>query len=124
MQLLLTQQPLDLRVLHPDAPHWLQENPGPAPSTSGNPNPNKVRIRAIDARENSNDVVLVDSGASACVSGDSPFFTLERRLIKPIPVLLAYRDFSLILTGVGSLKIPTSNGTLHVCNVYHHPNIP
>ncbi|PLW50849.1 hypothetical protein PCASD_01135 [Puccinia coronata f. sp. avenae] len=94
------------------------------PSTSGNNNPDKVRIRAINARDNASDVVLIDSGASACVSGDSPFFTLERRLIKPIPVLLASRNSSLILTGVGSLKIPTPNGTLRVRNVYHHPNIP
>jgi hypothetical protein len=60
-------------------------------------NPEKVRIRAINATANSNDTVLVDSGASACVSGNSPFFTLESRLTKPIPVLLASFKSSMML---------------------------
>jgi hypothetical protein len=93
------------------------------PSTR-TPNPDKVRIRAIDATANSNDTVLVDSGASACVSGDSPFFILESRLTRPIPVLLASCKSSMVLTGVGSLKIPTPSGTIRIRNVYHHPSIP
>jgi hypothetical protein len=83
-----------------------------------------VRIRAINAAANSSNTVLVDSGASACVSGDSPFFTLESRLTKPIPVLLASCKSSMTLTGVGSLTIPTPNRTIQIRNVYHHPSIP
>ncbi|PLW27547.1 hypothetical protein PCASD_23419 [Puccinia coronata f. sp. avenae] len=93
----------------------------PPPQTQ---NPDKVRIQAINATATSNDTVLVDSGASACVSGDSPFFTMESRLTKPIPVLLASCNSSMTLTGVGSLRIPMPNGTIRIRNVYHHPSIP
>jgi hypothetical protein len=58
-------------------------------SATQNDNPDKVRIRAIDTNVTNNKTVLIDLGASACVSGDSPFFKLESRLTKPIPVLLA-----------------------------------
>jgi hypothetical protein len=30
----------------------------------------------------------------------------------------------MVLTGVGSLKIPTPSGTIRIKNVYHHPSIP
>ncbi|PLW19705.1 hypothetical protein PCASD_13171 [Puccinia coronata f. sp. avenae] len=93
-------------------------------STPNNPTPTNVRVRAIDATANPSDTVLIDSGASACVSGDSPYFHLESRLTKPIPVLLASRKSNMTLTGVGSLKIPTPNGTIRIKNVYHHPSIP
>jgi hypothetical protein len=84
----------------------------------------KVRIRAIDAAANFSDMDLVDSGASACVSGNSPFFNFETGLTKPIPVLLASHKSSMLLTGIGSLTIPTPNGTIRLKNVYYHPSIP
>jgi hypothetical protein len=101
----------------------IKMNP-PSSSNSIHTNPVNVRVRTIDASANPSDTVLIDSGALACVSGDSPFFTFESRLTQPIPVLLASRKSSMCLTGVGSLKIPTPNGTIWIKNVYHHPTIP
>ncbi|KAA1116774.1 hypothetical protein PGTUg99_017263 [Puccinia graminis f. sp. tritici] len=92
------------------------------PGTSSKPGP--VRVRAIDTSAPNDDTVLIDSGASACVSGNSPFFTFERRLTNPVPVLLASRKSEMNLTGIGSLKIPTPSGTIRIKNVYHHPSIP
>ncbi|KAA1135203.1 hypothetical protein PGTUg99_013403 [Puccinia graminis f. sp. tritici] len=94
-------------------------NPG---ATSSKPGP--VRVRAIDTSAPNDDTVLIDSGASACVSGNSPFFTFERRLTNPVPVLLASRKSEMTLTGIGSLKIPNPSGTIRIKNVYHHPTIP
>ncbi|PLW08123.1 hypothetical protein PCANC_27638 [Puccinia coronata f. sp. avenae] len=94
-------------------------NSAPATRT----NPVNVRVCAIDTTANPSDTVLIDSGASACVSGDSPFFTLETRLTQPIPVLLASRKSSMCLTGIGSLRIPTPSGTIRIKRVYHHPSI-
>ncbi|PLW43994.1 hypothetical protein PCANC_08571 [Puccinia coronata f. sp. avenae] len=95
-------------------------NSAPATQT----NPVNVQVCAIDATANPSDTVLIYSGASACVSGDSPFFTLETRLTQPIPVLLASRKSSMCLTGIGSLRIPTPSGTIRIKRVYHHPSIP
>jgi hypothetical protein len=50
------------------------------PNPSTHTNPANVRVRAIDATANPSDTILIDSGASACVSGDSPYFSLESRL--------------------------------------------
>jgi hypothetical protein len=60
-------------------------------NTTGKPTqkPDQVKIRPIDTANTTSNTILIDSGASACVSGDSPFFTLETRLTQPIPVLLA-----------------------------------
>ncbi|KAI7955267.1 hypothetical protein MJO28_005667 [Puccinia striiformis f. sp. tritici] len=87
-------------------------------------NPSFVKVRAVDLNATPDDTVLVDSGASACVSGNSPFFIFEKRLTNPIPVLMASRKSKMLLTGVGSLKIPTPSGTIRIKNVYHNPSIP
>ncbi|KAI7934323.1 hypothetical protein MJO28_017169 [Puccinia striiformis f. sp. tritici] len=89
-----------------------------------NLNPSVVKVRAVDLNATPDDTVLVDSGASACVSGNSPFFVFEKRLMTPIPVLMASRKSNMLLTGVGSLKIPTPSGTIRIKNVYHNPSIP
>ncbi|KAI9621919.1 hypothetical protein H4Q26_015354 [Puccinia striiformis f. sp. tritici PST-130] len=89
-----------------------------------NLNPSFVKVRAVDLNATPDDTVLVDSGASACVSGNSSFFVFEKRLMTPIPVLMASRKSNMLLTGVGSLKIPTPSGTIHIKNVYHNPSIP
>ncbi|POW17500.1 hypothetical protein PSHT_06371 [Puccinia striiformis] len=89
-----------------------------------NLNPSFVKVRAVDLNATPDDTVLVDSGASACVSGNSSFFVFEKRLMTPIPVLMASRKSNMLLTGVGSLKIPTPSGTIRIKNVYHNPSIP
>ncbi|KNZ60534.1 hypothetical protein VP01_153g1 [Puccinia sorghi] len=55
--------------------------------------------------------------------GNSVFFCLECKLAKPISVLLMSRKTSLFLTGIGSLRIPTPNGTIRIKPVYHNPSI-
>ncbi|POW07679.1 hypothetical protein PSTT_08092 [Puccinia striiformis] len=94
------------------------------PSGPSNQVPKYIQVRALDVSAPHDDTVLVDSGASACVSGDSPFFTFERRLTSPIPVRMASRNSTMALTGIGSLKIPTPSGTIRIRNVYHNPTIP
>ncbi|POW12527.1 hypothetical protein PSHT_08069 [Puccinia striiformis] len=95
-----------------------------APSGPSNTVPKYIQVRALDVSAPHDDTVLIDSGASACVSGDSPFFTFERRLTSPIPVRMASRNSTMALTGLGSLKIPTPSGTIRIRNVYHNPTIP
>ncbi|KAI7933335.1 hypothetical protein MJO28_017711 [Puccinia striiformis f. sp. tritici] len=94
------------------------------PSGPHNQVPDHVQVRALDVTAPHDDTVLIDSGASACVSGDSPFFTFERKLTSPIPVRMASRNSTMSLTGLGSLKIPTPSGTIRIRNVYHNPSIP
>ncbi|KNZ62812.1 hypothetical protein VP01_1220g5 [Puccinia sorghi] len=69
-------------------------------SGPSNQRPTQVWVQAVDMSKPHSDTILIDSGASACVSGNSVFFCLECTLTKPIPVLLTSRKPSLFLTSI------------------------
>lgn len=73
----------------------------------------------MDTGKSHSNAGLIASGASACLSGDSAFFFLERKLTKPIPVLLASRKPLLFLTRIGSLRIPMPSSKIRIKQVYH-----
>ncbi|MBW0538038.1 hypothetical protein O181_077753 [Austropuccinia psidii MF-1] len=62
--------------------------------------------------------ILLDSGASAHVSGKSPFLFDVVPLSRPISLLLADPNTVLHATGIGRLCIPLKEGELNVDSVY------
>ncbi|MBW0476544.1 hypothetical protein O181_016259 [Austropuccinia psidii MF-1] len=75
----------------------------------------------IDARhisEVDDGQILLDSGASAHVSGNSPFLCDIEILKQPIPLLLADPKTVVRATRRGKLCIPVKEGIINVDNVY------
>ncbi|MBW0477778.1 hypothetical protein O181_017493 [Austropuccinia psidii MF-1] len=68
--------------------------------------------------------VLIDSGASAHVSGTSHLLYNVLPLKSPIPLILADPKTTIYATGVGELRIPMTEGVLHIPNVYVCDAIP
>jgi hypothetical protein len=88
------------------------------PPQMQNGNPSNGRIRKIDVPDANDGTVLLDSGSTINVSGNSQFFTITRRLEKPLTVSLAISEFTAPIEFIGRLKIPTPTGTMEIEDVY------
>lgn len=67
--------------------------------------------------------VLLDSGASAHVSGDSTLFIPGSKLTKPRTFYLAVSDCNVTVDRIGTVRIPTPTGVITIPNVYHVPGV-
>ncbi|KAI7935630.1 hypothetical protein MJO28_016501 [Puccinia striiformis f. sp. tritici] len=75
------------------------------------------RFRKVDFPQVS-EGVLLDSGASAHVSGNSSLFTVDRELITPRTFYLAVSDCHVSVMKIGSVRIPTPTGIIRIEGVY------
>ncbi|KAI7944156.1 hypothetical protein MJO28_011684 [Puccinia striiformis f. sp. tritici] len=75
------------------------------------------RFRKVDFPQVS-EGVLLDSGASAHVSGNSSLFTVDRELTTPRTFYLAVSDCHVLVSKIGSVRIPTPTGTIRIEGVY------
>jgi hypothetical protein len=62
--------------------------------------------------------VLLDSGSTINVSGESRFLTITVKLDMPLTVSLAISKFVAPIDSIGYLRIPTPNGVMVIRNVY------
>jgi hypothetical protein len=68
--------------------------------------PDGDRLRQVNI-PNVSEGCLLDSGASAHVSGNSPLFKVDRKLTQPRTFYLAVSDCNVTVTDIGSVTIPT-----------------
>ncbi|KAI7945067.1 hypothetical protein MJO28_010762 [Puccinia striiformis f. sp. tritici] len=66
---------------------------------------------------------LLDSGASAHVSGNSTLFVATKKLTTPHTFYLAIPDCHVSVVDVGRVTIPTPTGNLVIEDVYHVPGV-
>jgi hypothetical protein len=77
------------------------------------------RFRKIDIPEENEGKVLLVSGSTINVSGNSTFFTLKAKLKSPLLILLAISKYVASINSIGSLRIPTPTGIMEVEDVYY-----
>jgi hypothetical protein len=84
--------------------------------------PDGDRIRQVNI-PNLTEGCLLDSGASAHVSGNSTLFKVTRKLTQPRTFYLAVSDCNVTVTDIGRVTIPTPTGPLTINDVYHCPGV-
>jgi hypothetical protein len=81
------------------------------------------RLRKIDIPEANDGTVLLDSGSTINVSGDSAFFTPKSTLELPLLILLDISKYVASINSFGSLRILAPTGFMEVDDLYYCPGI-
>ncbi|PLW23871.1 hypothetical protein PCASD_14694 [Puccinia coronata f. sp. avenae] len=84
----------------------------PTPQSNG-------RIRKIDVPDACDGTVLLDSGSTINVSGNSRFFKIKSRLNNPLTISLAISQYMAPVEFIGSLMIPTPTGVMEIDDVFY-----